>query len=894
MPAATHRPDDPVDLDTVSLVMTPDGGAAETVFGPGPSWGAGWSGTAHPNHVDGSWWVFPFESHRQVPLAPSTTYTLEMTGQTVSGESVDPATASWSFSTRRDLSDAALTFDVDLDGPTVRWTGRFWGGTGKVTFTTSEQQDQEAIYRLMDEARVRAPDFMQHQRDTAWTGDYFRASVFDGNPNIVRHVETRRILAFEDLGDRTRLTLGDLLEGPLYGIAPGRPLSPDYEVGERVRVSDVTLSEAQEILAIDDAASTIDVTPLDTPAAEWDPGDPAAGPGDNPRIPDHFGFPLAALRKLERPGTQVYYWTRVHDELDRHVARGRSPLVRIDHVPFDLCQTGIGSGTWGDRCQEGVKSWLEWDEFVYALTDHLIERYGDVAADWYWSIGNEIALSRWWRQNFDEFLRYYDVTSNAVLRAFEDHAIDSQRIVIGGVEDAPAGRYLDRVLYHCSPDAENPSGNFIEENHVCVTPEFADLISARVAATCLPNEGRGCPFDFYSIHTYRHSLEAHEIVANAWGTWAAIDPDFFTPFRVNCHESAPDWRPRRDPAASNVFAASGFYPTWAADYFQRLLADAMADPRRAGGESTVTTWPFNVNLQGGTASVGGVFRLDTNGDGAQDDVMGVANTFFRAAELMAWMSHDLADIGAVEDAGARIGGWRSVEEFGDRILLHAHDRRDADGAETEGWQITLDLRGSRFDQVDVTEYRLDRDHSIRAAYDALPKRGTLGVYTPDEIADLLAADELTPMGPVTRHDVVDGRLTLTTFVQSQGITFLEVMRHDCAPDDPGSFSPPRRVTGLRVRGGAVAALRWDDQAEAVGDGVRYDVVSGTLDELWADSALTRAGCLQSGVTGTAFDDGRPAPAPGDGFYYLVRARNACGLGDHGPGRQALDDAPPCP
>lgn len=904
LPIFGHYPANGVDPDTVVLTITPEGGMTETVFGPNKVWAPGWSGQAYDPVFSGSDWVFGFESIPDSPLAPLTTYTLEVAGETFFGESVDPSTSSWSFTTRRDITNASRTFDVDLAGPTVTWTGRWHAGTAKVNFNTSRLYDQQVVYDLMAEVRERVPDFMLQHRDAAWSGDYYRSNIFDGNPNIVRQRETRRITAFQNFGSVTRLTLTDLEEHSLYGVSPGRPLGDDYSVGERVLVCDADQSEVQEILAINEAASTIDVTQLTAPINEWKPGNPNSAPADNPEVPDHFTYPLAALRKYEEPGTLVFYWTRVNDELDQHVAAGRRPLVRIDNVPVDLCETGVPGNPNGGACDDKPKSYLLWDEYVHALVTHLIDRYGAQTADWYFSIGNEPTLSTYWRSRFNENFRYYDVTSNAMLRAFEDKGFDSSQILVGGVEDAPIGnRHLEEFLYHCSPTVDNPDPGFDEENLVCTDAAFAGLVSSRVAAICDAHGGRGCPMDFYSIHPYRHSRESYDLLSLSWNRIRSIDPDYFTPFRVNCHEAGPEWQPQPDPAARNVFAASGFFPTWGADQFQRLLADAMADPARAAGESIITTWPYNYNFAQATQSVASVMRVDSDGDGTQDDVDAIGNTFFRFVEIITGMSQELADIGAVSDAGARIGGWRSVEGHGDSILLFAHDRLDPDDRESEGWDITLNLSGVRYAEVDVTEYRIDRDHGPRAAYDALPKRGENGVYSPAELANLKAADAVIPLGPPTRHAAPGGVLTLETHVQGQGITFLEIRETDldgdgffdsedncrllanpdqldadsdgagdlcdCAPGDAGAFALPGDISGVRfLEGGSLA---WDSAAASAGSGTVYDLLRDySLDE----------SCAANDVNATTFGP-LPDPPAGSMDTYLVRGQNACGPGGYG-------------
>ncbi|MBP7146529.1 MAG: hypothetical protein KBD01_03220 [Acidobacteria bacterium] len=926
LPRAGNYPSNGINLNSVVLKLKPEGQPQFSVFGPNQAWGSGWSGQVLPSYTDGDDWVFGFECIPNGPLLASTRYTATVEAQTKQGAPVDPATKTWTFTTRRHLPGSGVTFDVDLAGPTVDWVGRWFGGTAKVTFDTSAMNSLEAVYALMDEVHARAPEFLLHHRDTPWTGDYYRNSLWDGSPNIYRERETRRITGFENVGGSTRLSLADIVERELYGIPAGRPLSADYVVGERVLVCDADQSEVREIVAINDAASTLDVTQLVAPLAEWVPGDPADGPADNPDTPGNFTYPLAAVRKYAQRGTPVYYWDRVHDEIDRHVAHGRKPIVRINDVPVDLCESGLPANAQGGECQNKPKNWLSWDAFVHAVVSHLIERYGPDVATWYFVIGNENTLSPYWKTRFNEFFDYWDVTSNAMLRAFEDHGLSSSSVLVGGVEDSPAGnRFLEEVAYHCAPDADNPSPGYDETNLVCTDAAFGGLRSARVAALCAAHADRGCPFDYYSIHTYRHALEAHDLVQWSWDRIQEIPSTFFEPFRVNNWESGPSWVPLKDPAAINVFAASGFFSTWGADYFQRVLADAMADPRRAAGEVVITTWGFNDNFAGGTQSVASVMRIDDDQDGTQDGVAGVGNYYFRMAELAARMSHEVADLGAVADAGARIGGWRSVEPHGDKVLLYAHDRIDPDHRETQGWTVTLNLSRSRFAEVDVTEYRLDRDHGTRAAYDALPKRGGRGMYTRAELADLLAADRVAPVGPPVRYAAAGGALTLTTFVQGQGVTFLEIAEVDpdgdgfygeddncpglgnpdqadgdadgagdacdCAPADAGSVALPAEVTRLVVGGGAVADLAWDDLAAAAGSGTLYDVPAGSVAELLGGGGFGSATCLVAGLAAPTFADAG-LPAPGDAKWYVPLGRNACGTGTSG--RAELDAGAPCP
>lgn len=114
---------------------------------------------------------------------------------------------------------------------------------------------------------------------------------------------------------------------------------------------------------------------------------------------------------------------------------------------------------------------------------------------------------------------------------------------------------------------------------------------------------------------------------------------------------------------------------------------------------------------------------------------------------------------------------------------------------------------------------------------------------------------------------------------------------DCAPGDPTAWGSPQPVTGLAVAGSATTSLTWDDQAPAIGSGAQYDVATGLVSDLHGSAGYGAATCLASRVGVPSASDAR-TPAVGDGFYYLVRSRNVCGIGTYEA--PPLDAASPCP
>ncbi len=930
-PTTGHWPSDPIDVASIVVKLKRGSSTANTVFGPNQVFAPGYSGIVTPQFNENGVWGYGVQIVPTLPLDTASTYTVTVTGQnTQRHQPIDPNTSTWSFTTRRSLAGAAASFNIDLTAPTVTWPGRWFAGTVKPNFDTSRVFDQSPVYALLDTVRQRQPDFMLQARDFPWMGDYTQANFFDGNPNLVRERETRRITAFREVGTQSELTLSDLIEGPLYGIAAARPLSQDYQVGNRVLVCDATKSEVRQIASINDAAKTVRIDKLVTPANLWQPGDPTP-PADDPRTPDNFTRPLGALRKFDPPGTMLFYWTRLDDELDQHVAHGRKPLVDIHDTPFDLCKTGIGENANGGVCGNEPKSYSQWHEFVRTLVQHLIDRYGGAeVASWYFSVGNEPDLSPYWSAHPNDFLRYYDYTANAILRAIEERGIDSVPVKLGGPEDSGIfPGHENHLLYHCSPPAVNPSAGFTETNFACSDPSFSSKLSQRFAAICTANANLGCPLDYLSLHSYGHAASAAALIDGVKTRARAIDPVLYARLLVHSHETTPDWIPRRDPASREIYRWGGFFQSWGADYFRRLLTAAQADPARAGGQSTITIWPFNYNFEG-IASVAGQMRVDADGDGTQDRIEAVALPFLRFAELSGRMGHDLAPLATVIDAGASLSGWRAADSDGDRVLLYAHDPRDVGSDETGGWDVSVQLSGLRYGEVDVIEWRIDGDHGARSALANLPQRGSTGLYTPAEVAPLLAADDLVPLTPVGRFTASNGALTLTTHVQSQGVSFLEIVPArldtdrdsipdavdncrlavnplqtdsdsdgrgdscDCRPVDASAFSIPCEVTNVSVSKNSEDGTRidWFSAAACAGSALQYRVYREPLDTSVVGTS-SQGSCWGPEQTQTWTTD--PAVlAPGTGKRYLVRASNVCGVGTWGYDTSGAERIASCP
>jgi hypothetical protein len=113
---------------------------------------------------------------------------------------------------------------------------------------------------------------------------------------------------------------------------------------------------------------------------------------------------------------------------------------------------------------------------------------------------------------------------------------------------------------------------------------------------------------------------------------------------------------------------------------------------------------------------------------------------------------------------------------------------------------------------------------------------------------------------------------------------------DCLPEDASAFAVPGEVSAVVLEGDAIA---WDSAALAAGSGTVYDVVRAGLHSQPPGSGPGEV-CLAQGITTPATMDASVPPS-NDGYWYLVRARNACGAGSYGTasnGTPRITDA--CP
>jgi len=641
------------------------------------------------------------------PLAPLTRHTIRVKARSRSGAELSAEKNSWNFTTEAAPAAHSIQFDVDLARPPVHWEGGFFTGFCKPSFTTSATNRTET-YRLMAEVQKTSPRGWRWQRDFWMTGLDQEISLFPVQlPNIVRERETRHISAIATDGDRSLLTVEDLAGHEQYGIASNRPLSGDFHPGDEILVADGTHAGRAKVLTVDDERRIVSVNKLELPAEKWKL-DYAAPPPvtEPPNVPGRFAVGGATLRKFNPVGTPAYYWKRLDAEWDLSFKQfGHRLMPNFADAPGDLSIDGRNWTT--------AKDYAQLHEATRAITGHLLDRYGPACLDFRWSVFNEPDLGAFfWRSDWNELQKFYDYTVDGVLKAFEEHGYDSDKVVIGGLELAAIfGPHfkLKEFLVHCSPRATGEGA--ILHNAAFADPRLDGKRSRRTEDLCRANNGRGTPCDFVSIHAYNASEMMARKLIRAKELALEVDPAYYENLWINSHESCPEWNLPPDPACGDSYLGNGYFPTWCADVSTRLLRRSAADRRYAYGDSILTFWPWpNAGFQGGNDCVR-LIPVDDDGDGRKDREVTIAMPILHFLGLLSRMGPDYWVLPEQRSGGHAVSGSLSRAEDEVLLLLYSHNGLDTQSRSDAEFDVTVDLTGLPAGAWSAAEYRFDKDHN---------------------------------------------------------------------------------------------------------------------------------------------------------------------------------------
>ena len=452
---------------------------------------------------------------------------------------------------------------------------------------------------------------------------------------------------------------------------------------------------------------------------------------------------------------------------------------------------------------------------------------------------------------------------NAFVNGLLPFDVRTEDVDQDGDVDIYTANYSGRVSWF-ENDGAHPPGPWVEH----ILTEFADGVEAAVAARV---DG-DADIDFFTAAFNRDEIAWYENGGDGQ-TWTLRSITFDVPLAVDVWAADLDGDGDKDAISVSGFDSKvvWYENTGGSTWFSRLIGvsgesveaadlDQDGDLDVLGGlawfESDGGSPPaFAPRIVASAPLVGNAITvLDVDRDG-DPDVLSAG----QEGDTIAWHDND--------------GGL--PPRFTTRLVSTTADfATGVYGADLDG-DADVDLLSSSFFDDTIAWY--ENDGASPPSF----TRHTVST-TADGARSVFAAD-LDEDGDMDVLSASQNNAEVAWHVNDANYADLDLdgMRDalDCAPANGTAFLIPREVSGVRFR--STTLLDWNSSAVGSGSGARYDVVQGILPRLSAGAGSGEV-CVANDAPDRMLTDGM-VPALGTGFYYVVRASNACGTGTFGTG-----------
>jgi xylan 1,4-beta-xylosidase len=454
-------------------------------------------------------------------------------------------------------------------------------------------------------------------------------------------------------------------------------------------------------------------------------------------------------------GNAVYDWTIVDRIFDAYVQRGMRPLVEIGFMPEDLSSRPEPyRHRWApDRPYDEIYTgwtyppddYARWAELVYAWVRHSVERYGrEEVETWLWEPWNEPDIG-YWRGSTEEFLKLYDYSVDAVLRALPTARVGGPHTTGPGHD---SGRtFLRAFLDHVTAGTNYVTGETGSPLHFVAfhAKGFPTVVDGHVQMN-LGLQLRDIAAGFEIVRSYPALADLPVIIGES-------DPE-------GCAACSVKDNPH------NAYRNGTLYASYTAAAFPRKFE--LADATGANYLGAVT-WAFQFEDQPWFA---GFRSLATNG--VAKPVLNVFRMFgMMSGERVAVSGGSGYDARRIVEGSVRAGP--DVNAFAARagseatiLLWNYHD----DDLPAEPARIELAVGGVPARRALLHHYRIDGEHSN--AYEAWKRMGSPQSPTAEQYAELERASELALLASPLWLDVTEGTLATEVTLPPQGVSLLRV------------------------------------------------------------------------------------------------------------------------
>jgi xylan 1,4-beta-xylosidase len=452
-------------------------------------------------------------------------------------------------------------------------------------------------------------------------------------------------------------------------------------------------------------------------------------------------------------GKPVYNWTIVDHIFDTYHELGIKPLVELGFMPQAL---SVNPEPYRHNFPQGQiftgwayppKSYEKWGELVFHFVQHLRERYGDAETkSWMWEVWNEPDIP-YWKGTAEEYLKLYDYSVDAVLRALPGTEVGGPDST--GPGNDRAAEFLRLFLEHCARGKNYVTGK------------------------------SGAPLDFISFHPKGAPVfENGHVRMGISRHLAAIDRGF------KVVASFPEWQKtpiilgESDPEGcaacsaqqhpENAYRNGPLYAVYTATVLNQIYALAAQEHINFQG---AVTWAFEFEDQ---ASFAGFRDLATNGvDKA------VLNTF-RMFGLLNGERVTVNSTGAISADEMLQSGVRGRPDI--NAIATRHDREitilawnyQDDDVPAPDAPVNLLVTGipDAARTALLEHFRIDGTHSN--AFDEWKIMNSPPHPAPDEQRRLESAGQLQELHSPGWVAVKDGQIKLNFALPRQGLSLIKI------------------------------------------------------------------------------------------------------------------------
>ena len=458
-------------------------------------------------------------------------------------------------------------------------------------------------------------------------------------------------------------------------------------------------------------------------------------------------------------GKAVYDWTIVDRIFDSYIERGMRPLVEIGFMPEDLSsRPDPYRHRWApDRPYDEIYTgwtwppddYARWADLVHAWVAHSIERYGREEVErWHWEPWNEPDIG-YWSGTTEEYLKLYDYTVDAVLRALPNATVGGPHTTGPGHESGSV--FLRAFLEHVTRGTNYATGNVGSPLHFIAFhakgfPRIVDGPPGPHVRMDLGLQLRDIAAGFEIVHSYPALARLPVIIGES-------DPEGCAACSV-----------RDNP--HNAYRNGTLYSSYTAAAFPRKieLADRM-DINFLGA----VTWAFEFEDQPWFA---GFRSLATNG---------IAKPVLNVFRMFGMMSGNRVAVSGGTGYDAQRIVAESVRAEPDVNAFAAADGSSAtvlvwnyhdDDVPAEAAPVIVTVDGIPAERALLYHYRIDHEHSN--AWEAWKAMGSPQTPTAKQYAELERSSELALLESPAWLDIRGGAVTVPLTLPRQGVSLLKL------------------------------------------------------------------------------------------------------------------------